>query len=120
MSAQQHARRLAGRDHAAAARCRRPSRRAELALPNTTVVPRSRHRAEAGRRGGRRARSSLVALLTEDGQSIEQGLVWRVFRDKPGADGKPRLVSTHREPSPTLRLDAGDYIVNVALRPRAT
>ena len=40
--------------------------------------------------------------------------MWRVFRDKPGPDGKPRLVSTHREPSPTLRLEAGDYIVNVA------
>ena len=53
-------------------------------------------------------------MLTQDGQNIEQGLVWRVFRDKPGPDGKLRLVSTHREASPTLRLEAGDYIVNVA------
>ena len=57
---------------------------------------------------------SLVALLTQDGQNIEQGLIWRVYRDKPGPDGKLRLVSTHREASPTLRLEAGDYIVNVA------
>ena len=53
--------------------------------------------------------------LTEDSQSIQQGLVWRVFRDIAGPDGKARLVSTHREASPTLRLEAGDYFVNVAL-----
>jgi hypothetical protein len=30
---------------------------------------------------------SLVAVLTQDGQNIEQGLVWRVFPRKPGPDG---------------------------------
>jgi hypothetical protein len=57
---------------------------------------------------------SLLAVLTQDGQSIEQGLTWRLFGDRPGPDGKPRLISTHREASPLLRLDPGDYIVNVA------
>jgi hypothetical protein len=66
----------------------------------------------------------LKALLTDDGQSIDQGLVWRVFADKPGADktlvasqpegeARARLVATQREASPQLRLPVGDYIVNV-------
>jgi hypothetical protein len=53
-------------------------------------------------------------VLTQDGQNIERGLIWRLYGDKPGADGKPRLISTHREASPSLRLEPGDYIVNVA------
>ena len=83
--------------------------------PNTTVVPRSAPPEVKAAPGASVAgQVSLVAVLTQDGQNIEQGLVWRVFRDKPGPDGKLRLLSTHREPSPTLRLEAGDYIVNVA------
>ena len=74
--------------------------------------PRSHATAAAAAGGG--GQLSLVALLTQDGQSIEQGLVWRVFRDRPGPDGKPRLVSTHREASPVLRLEPGEYVVNVA------
>jgi hypothetical protein len=81
---------------------------------NTTVVPRSapEPKAAAGALGP--GQVSLIALLTQDGQNIEQGLVWRVYRDRPGPDGKPRLVSTHREPSPVLRLEPGTYIINVA------
>jgi hypothetical protein len=83
--------------------------------PNTTVVPRSAPpEAKAAPGVAIAGQVSLVAVLTQDGQNIEQGLVWRVFRDKPGPDGKLRLVSAHREASPTLRLDPGDYVVNVA------
>src|SRR6476619_41767 len=80
--------------------------------PNTTVVPRTRGGdAKAGGVG----QVTLSAMLTEDGQGIEQGVIWRVYRDIAGPDGKARLVSTLREASPTLRLDAGDYFVNIAL-----
>jgi hypothetical protein len=85
-----------------------------IELPNTTVVPRSTTDAKPGLSAGGAGQIWLVALLTQDGQGIEQGLVWRVFRDSPGPDGKPRLVSTHREASPILRLEPGDYVVNVA------
>ena len=56
----------------------------------------------------------LVALLTADGQRIDNDLVWRVFEEsnKPGSPGK--LIATHREASPVLRLAPGGYIVNVA------
>ncbi|MEQ1696429.1 MAG: hypothetical protein ABL901_11370 [Hyphomicrobiaceae bacterium] len=56
----------------------------------------------------------LEALLTSDGQHIDQGLIWRVFSGKPGQDGKPKLVATHREASPSLKIAPGDYTVNVA------
>lgn len=82
--------------------------------PNTTVVPRTRTDPKASGLPSGPAQVTLVALLTEDGQSIEQGLVWRVFRAKPTADPNGRLVATHREASPTVRLDPGDYFVNVA------
>jgi hypothetical protein len=78
--------------------------------PNTTVVPRT----QDGRAGAGAAGLSLVALLTQDGQGIDQGLVWRVYAGKPGPDGKPRLISMHREASPQLRLEPGDYLINVA------
>lgn len=56
----------------------------------------------------------LVALLTADGQRIDNDLVWRIYEEtqKPGSAGK--LVATHREASPVLRLAPGSYIVNAA------
>ena len=75
---------------------------------NTTVIPRS----SADARPGVPA-TTLVALLTDDGQSIDLGLVWRVYGVKPAADGKPVLVSEHRDGAPQLRLDPGEYLVNV-------
>ena len=56
---------------------------------------------------------ALEAALTEDGQRIDQGLVWRVYT-KRESNTPPKLIATHREPSPTLKLPAGDYIVNVS------
>jgi len=85
-----------------------------LLPPNTTVVPRSTPDVKSPPGAGGAGQIALVAVLTQDGQNIDQGLVWRVFRDKPGPDGKLKLLSTHREASPTLQLEPGDYIVNVA------
>lgn len=81
---------------------------------NTTVVPRTLPPAPRAS-GGTAAQVSLSAHLTEESQSIQQGLVWRVFREKAGGDGKAALVSTHREANPVLRLEPGTYRVNVAL-----
>jgi hypothetical protein len=91
----------------------RPDPPSILLPPNTTVVPRSPSDPKAAGAGGPGS-TQLVALLTEDGQSIDQGLVWHVFRDRPGPDGRPKLVSRHRDASPSLRLEPGDYVVSVA------
>jgi hypothetical protein len=56
----------------------------------------------------------LEAVLTEDGQRIDQGLVWRVFAGKPESGARPKLMATHREAAPVLRLQPGEYTVNVA------
>jgi uncharacterized protein with FMN-binding domain len=73
---------------------------------NTTVIERaSREPAKGG------ASVKLVALLTSDGQQIDQGLVWRVFQT---VDGKPKLLSEHRDANPALKLKPGDYTINAA------
>jgi hypothetical protein len=56
---------------------------------------------------------TLVAQVTEDGQRIDRGVVWRVYTP-PGADGKPRLLGTYNQPFPILSLTPGDYLINAA------
>jgi hypothetical protein len=80
---------------------------------NTTVVPRSPTTLAPGDEAGQ-ITISLSASLTDDSQPIVQGLVWRIYRDKPGTGGAPVLVSTQRTPNPRLRLEPGDYMINVA------
>ena len=50
------------------------------------------------------AQVNLLALLTADGQRIDQGLVWRIYEDAPAAKGETKLLMTMREPSPTVSL----------------
>lgn len=60
------------------------------------------------------ARLTLSAYLTQDGEQIDQGVIWRVYTETPGAEPpQPRLVATNREPAPTLALPPGTYLVNV-------
>jgi hypothetical protein len=75
---------------------------------NTTVVPRATNLGGLGQ-------LTLTASLTLGSRPITQVLVWRVYRDKAAAGGEGLLVSTHKESSPTLRLDPGIYWINVAL-----
>ena len=62
---------------------------------------------------GPQGQVTLVALVTEEGQKIENGLVWRIFGAR-NPDGKPRVTGTHREATPVLQLPPGEYLVNVA------
>ncbi len=82
---------------------------------NVTVVPRTgTDPATAAGAPGPNGQVQLVALLTQDGQRIDQGVVWRVFQEDPQADRKASLLSTHRDPNPTLRLNPGNYVINAA------
>ena len=58
--------------------------------------------------------ATLAAFLTDDGQSIDQGLVWHVFPEKPAADGQRKPIRSSKEPSPALRLPPGSYLVTVS------
>ncbi len=55
----------------------------------------------------------LVALLTADGQQIDQGVVWRIYQNEE-APGKSKLVSEVRQASPSVKLPPGEYTVNAA------
>lgn len=85
---------------------------------NTTVIPRTgadpKDPAQPGA-AGPPVPVRLVALLTADGQKIDQGLVWRIYAEEPGqTKTKTKLVSSQREASPVVRLPPGGYIVNAA------
>jgi hypothetical protein len=71
---------------------------------NTTTVERAKMKGSGVK---------LVALLTGDGQQIEQGVIWRVFQS-PGTAGKSKLLMQSREASPFLKLPPGDYMVNAS------
>ncbi|MDI7864054.1 hypothetical protein MRS76_19075 [Rhizobiaceae bacterium n13] len=57
---------------------------------------------------------TLEAKLTKDGDSMQQGLSWRVFSPFPGDDGKLPLVASSEGGSAAFQLVPGDYFVNVA------
>ena len=60
------------------------------------------------------ARLRLDARLTEDGDAIGSGLVWRVFGDRPQEDGTYPLIATARGGTADLELPSGRYLVHVA------
>ncbi|MGH1350195.1 MAG: vWA domain-containing protein [Methyloligellaceae bacterium] len=55
---------------------------------------------------------TLTALLNDGGLPIQNNLVWRIFSSKPDKKGKYKLLSTHREASPTAALAPGEYLIN--------
>lgn len=61
-----------------------------------------------------KAQLTLQAYLTQYGEPIDQGVVWRVYTEPLGADSaKPVLVGTFGEAAPVVPLDPGSYLVNV-------
>lgn len=56
----------------------------------------------------------LIALLTADGQRIEQDIVWRVFEESREARTTGKLLGTHQAASPVLTLAPGTYTINAA------
>lgn len=92
------------------------SRRIEApaAQPGSADASAQQRPAEPARQPGR---SNIVvsAYLTQDGEPIDQGLVWRVYSETPGIDPpQPRLLSTTKDAAPTLQLAPGTYVINVA------
>jgi hypothetical protein len=79
---------------------------------NTTIVPRTGGEEPGSPTDGLPVR--LVALLTSDGQNIDQGLIWRIFESGGQTEGKTALIRTFHDASPVLKAKPGDYFVNVA------
>ena len=82
--------------------------------PNTTtLVPVEPAPAPARTAPGAPKPVKLVALLSNEGQQIDKGLVWRIYRfDTPDSNGT--LINTVRKASPTLNLSNGRYIINAS------
>lgn len=57
---------------------------------------------------------NLDARLVTDGPEILRGMVWRVFANEPGADGKLPAVATARGGPASIQLNAGTYLVHAA------
>ncbi len=57
---------------------------------------------------------TIEARLTDDGAPLQTGVVWRVFREQPNAEGKLPLVGEATGGSVTLRLRPGEYAVHCA------
>jgi hypothetical protein len=57
---------------------------------------------------------TLSARLTPQGDAIQRGMVWRVFRPEPGPDGKLPLIATAQGGTSNFQLDPGSYLVHAA------
>lgn len=56
----------------------------------------------------------LKAVTGEDKQTIQENLVWRIFSEEKGPDGKLPLLGSYTGGEITLRLPAGLYLVHAA------
>jgi hypothetical protein len=57
---------------------------------------------------------TLTAYLSEGSAPMMSDVTWRIFEARSASDGNYRLLSTLREPRPTLELKPGEYLINVA------
>ena len=57
---------------------------------------------------------ALSAILAKGTQTLNAGLVWRIYDGRALDDGSYKLVRRFEDPHPTLTLPAGDYLVNAA------
>lgn len=86
---------------------------------NTTVVPRSVAPAQGETPQALQSdvgEVRLSALLITDGPPIDRGLVWRIYEAGAAGGGavEARRIATHRQPTPTVQLKPGDYVINAA------
>ncbi|MBV8564725.1 MAG: hypothetical protein JO273_04635 [Methylobacteriaceae bacterium] len=56
----------------------------------------------------------LSAVFGNDNQPVKSGLHWRVFNAQAEADGTHALVAESTDPTPTLSVPNGEYIVHAA------
>ncbi|MEM9733787.1 MAG: hypothetical protein AAF903_09945 [Pseudomonadota bacterium] len=57
----------------------------------------------------------LQARLSANGPIVQQGLVWSVFGETPGTDGKLPLITSSKGGVVNLNLPSGSYLVHAAI-----
>jgi hypothetical protein len=90
-----------------------PSLPAPLTQPSIATVPPVVPPPGASTAG--QAVLSLTARYGKDMPVINNGLVWRVFSDRPDESGTFKLIREERGATPNIVLPPGGYVVHVAL-----
>lgn len=57
---------------------------------------------------------TFVAELTDHSPEIKRGVFWRIFKPKPGPDGKLPLVASAQGGASSFTLEQGSYLVHAA------
>lgn len=57
---------------------------------------------------------TMEARLVEGGETIDKGLIWRVFDSVPGRDGKLPLIASSEGGSTEMAFPPGEYFLHVA------
>jgi hypothetical protein len=57
---------------------------------------------------------TFIAELTDHSPEIKRGVFWRIFKPKPGADGKLPLVASAQGGTSSFTLEQGSYLVHAA------
>ena len=57
---------------------------------------------------------ALSAVMSDGGQPLGSGLIWRVFDGQVQDDGSYRLISTSRDARPSISMKPGDYLINAS------
>ncbi len=81
--------------------------------PSTTTAPPAGP--PPGTQTANQAVLSLTARYGKDLPVINNGLVWRVFADRPDDNGTFKLIREDRGATPNIALPPGNYVVHVAL-----
>ena len=90
-----------------------PNLPAPLTQPSIAAVPPVV--APQGAAAPNQAVLALTARFGKDLPQISNGLVWRVFSDRPDETGNFKLIREERGATPNIVLPPGNYVVHVAL-----
>ena len=92
-----------------------PNLPAPLTQPSVAAVPPVPVVAPLGAAAPNQAVLALTARFGKDLPQISNGLVWRVFSDRPDETGNFKLIREERGATPNIVLPPGNYVVHVAL-----
>ncbi len=79
----------------------------------TTIVPNTAAPQQAPTNSRAVKAIKLIAYLTDEGQRIDKGLVWHIYKFQ-APDRNGALITTSRQASPTVSLKNGEYLINVS------
>lgn len=57
---------------------------------------------------------TFTAYLSEGSAAMMSDVTWRIYEGHPGSDSNYKLLTTIKEPHPTVQLKPGEYLVNVS------